>query len=174
MHSSCSTFGIPAPSRMLWHVLLQLEPWRTPRVKAYIRIWFTEFNRYFKHTLARALSVQLLRSLMARCGCWAASSSTSVFAILLLIKGKYSDLMTNEMTRPQWEQGFVFLGKTALCWYQSEWALCSTSLAFTAVALLLIREGLMVSRGGVSSQIGSQHQLYQHGINSYPTGHGHW
>lgn len=173
MHSSCSTFGIPAPSRMLWHVLLQLEPWRTPRIKAYIRIWFTEFSRYIKHTLARALSVQLLWSRMARCGCWAASSSTSTFCYIAADL-KVNTRMTNEKTRPRWEQGFVFLGQTALCWCQSEWALCSTSLAFTAMALLLIREGLMVSRGGVSSQICSQHQLYQHGINSYPTGHGHW
>lgn len=70
MHSSCSTFGIPAPSCTLWHVFLHIEAWHTPRVKS-----FFFFFRVQSILQTHTYTVQRLQSLMAKRGCYEASSS---------------------------------------------------------------------------------------------------
>lgn len=84
MHSSCSTFGILAPSRTLRHCII--ASWG---------LTYTESQSLYQNLVLLSsidtsnawsymhCQVQLLRSFMVKWGCWAISCSTSAFCYIV-------------------------------------------------------------------------------------------
>lgn len=81
--------------------------------------------------------------------------------------------MTNKLQEASKSSGELFLSAYTHAGVNEGFVLSHSLFPYIVMDLLPKREGLVVRRGRVDAQLCSQNQLYQHGINSYPAGHGH-